>query len=1202
MNITSYALPKVSNKRNNLKGIVIYSFNGPKEADTGYTLYNFFRNNNEYKSDYYSGYHYAIDEDNIINFAKDDIYLDHLSNETMTSISLSLYEAEDNQETMSLCIYLRDDHDLLKTEKYSIIYTAKLLMNHKLSTDCLWREIDLNNQKTSVLYSDNKKWELFIKEVNKVIDYYGSHKDLTELEIISNLYSIIGVHSSSKQIIDYIEGFDKLDKSKFTPWNRNIEAASKEFTQEELDFIVNKKPERADQSNSKLNNEMFETTTIGNLGSSSSKVNLNSPELMVEPMYPDTTVPPSMTSGGFNDGQDSASQNISGVVSLEEYEKRQKIFNPKEYLDEKGNTKKEAIKEDRGRPVNNNDPYPVDEKIFEIQEHYPKVAIDSINIDSMDSFATDKMIIDSMMDQSKRVETRLVRLENVFSMLLRYVYRLAARVPINCVYYGGQNIFNKYKCIRCLHTDRINDGDSLSIDQCLNCSRYEPIMGQVYDILDASGENLSQVLDNIQLSYSDMKSYITSNRIEEMSRTANKSNLLKIIEKNNLISEIKAGINADYIKTESSKNTVGSDINIIEPKLDFKEMDIRNATNMIVLHHAEHPNCSVEEVHQWHLDNGWAGIGYHFFIRKDGKIYRGRPEETVGSHCKGNNETSIGICAEGNYMKETMNEAQKTALINLTAYLKGKYKVNKVYGHREAGSSNCPGINYPLDEIKDKANNITVNATNNQSTSVGDEQVNDIIVERIDKIIGGGIPKSFKQLWPEGFKMDWAETPLNTQSPNINKYNASTYSEYDEDYFKDKNKYNTGFEDTRSFAPNNNKLIYSSVNYSEDSLYTGAVNSNEIRDKILQKAKDILQMNKEGKAGYGHARPAGSIGTTGRIEYDCSGLTDISYKAAQLTIGGWTGEQYPNCMPNAGGIIIPIKDESKAIPGDLIFFCHNLKGQPIDNLPYSIYGDGSNLHHVAIYIGNGELIESSTAKAPLKEQMKISKIKDKKTAFCFGRPKALVDIDKKFQSSMVGGDGIFNLNSHTDLPADLRASGETMKGRAKSTIENMNKYKYKADVINLSKKHNVDPYFTLAMICTESTGNPNDNTGSYWGLMQVAPSYFSPQSSYSNPAINIDEGLKHFKKLAKYVKDQKGINYCNMMLAIYAYNSGNGNVCNALKISNKDFDKITMSEMAIFIRTVVKRDYPSWSSKEKYEYCTRVVYAYNYLKGLKALD
>lgn len=46
-------------------------------------------------------------------------------------------------------------------------------------------------------------------------------------------------------------------------------------------------------------------------------------------------------------------------------------------------------------------------------------------------------------EQFDVTEKRLVRLENNISTLMRYIFRLGARVFINCHYYGGQTTFEK---------------------------------------------------------------------------------------------------------------------------------------------------------------------------------------------------------------------------------------------------------------------------------------------------------------------------------------------------------------------------------------------------------------------------------------------------------------------------------------------------------------------------------------------------------------------------------------------------------------------------------------------------------------------------------------------------------------------------------------------------------------------------------------
>ena len=143
-------------------------------------------------------------------------------------------------------------------------------------------------------------------------------------------------------------------------------------------------------------------------------------------------------------------------------------------------------------------------------------------------------------------------------------------------------------------------------------------------------------------------------------------------------------------------------MNIIDTNLKFisSKLGYGNVPNKIILHHAEASKCTVEDIHSWHLNNGWAGIGYHYFIRKDGSVYKGRPDGAIGSHCQGSNTGSLGICFEGNYMKETIPTAQYNAGIDLIKYLRGKYGNLTIYGHKELLATECPGSKFPLEDFK----------------------------------------------------------------------------------------------------------------------------------------------------------------------------------------------------------------------------------------------------------------------------------------------------------------------------------------------------------------------------------------------------------------------------------------------------------------------------------------------------------------------
>lgn len=141
-------------------------------------------------------------------------------------------------------------------------------------------------------------------------------------------------------------------------------------------------------------------------------------------------------------------------------------------------------------------------------------------------------------------------------------------------------------------------------------------------------------------------------------------------------------------------------MNIFETQFNWNgSLSYGNNPIYIVLHHAEASVCSVLDIHNWHLGNGWVGIGYHYFIKKNGTIYRGRPENAIGAHCPNYNSNSIGICVEGEYMHETMTEAQKNAVIALCKDIMARHSIQHIYRHGDVYSTNCPGTNYPFNEI-----------------------------------------------------------------------------------------------------------------------------------------------------------------------------------------------------------------------------------------------------------------------------------------------------------------------------------------------------------------------------------------------------------------------------------------------------------------------------------------------------------------------
>lgn len=127
-----------------------------------------------------------------------------------------------------------------------------------------------------------------------------------------------------------------------------------------------------------------------------------------------------------------------------------------------------------------------------------------------------------------------------------------------------------------------------------------------------------------------------------------------------------------------------------------------NKPTDLIFHHTASKTISPEEINDMHIGEGWGGIGYHFYIRKDGTIYMGRPEDKIGAHAIGRNGNSLGICLEGDFENEAPIEEQKNSLVQLSTDMIIKYNLEGIVGHRDVYSTLCPGENFPMEEIKNR--------------------------------------------------------------------------------------------------------------------------------------------------------------------------------------------------------------------------------------------------------------------------------------------------------------------------------------------------------------------------------------------------------------------------------------------------------------------------------------------------------------------
>lgn len=97
----------------------------------------------------------------------------------------------------------------------------------------------------------------------------------------------------------------------------------------------------------------------------------------------------------------------------------------------------------------------------------------------------------------------------------------------------------------------------------------------------------------------------------------------------------------------SSSPTIFTFVNSKEELIAEMEHCKRPITEVVVHWAGTYLNqdLGAEDIHQWHKQKGWSGIGYHYIMRRDGRLQRGRPIGKGGAHAldNGHNKYSIGI-------------------------------------------------------------------------------------------------------------------------------------------------------------------------------------------------------------------------------------------------------------------------------------------------------------------------------------------------------------------------------------------------------------------------------------------------------------------------------------------------------------------------------------------------------------------------------
>lgn len=132
------------------------------------------------------------------------------------------------------------------------------------------------------------------------------------------------------------------------------------------------------------------------------------------------------------------------------------------------------------------------------------------------------------------------------------------------------------------------------------------------------------------------------------------------------------------------------------PTKTYATRKLRAITHICIHHSAVAGTVPVENVAKYHVDNqGWPGIGYHYYVKPDGTIYQTQRLETVSYHVSHNNDYSLGICVSGDFTYVPPPQVQIDAAAQLVAWLMQELAITeqKILGHKEfpANDTSCPG-------------------------------------------------------------------------------------------------------------------------------------------------------------------------------------------------------------------------------------------------------------------------------------------------------------------------------------------------------------------------------------------------------------------------------------------------------------------------------------------------------------------------------
>lgn len=142
------------------------------------------------------------------------------------------------------------------------------------------------------------------------------------------------------------------------------------------------------------------------------------------------------------------------------------------------------------------------------------------------------------------------------------------------------------------------------------------------------------------------------------------------------------------------------------PENSPKYIRKNNRPRTITIYSSERDNFSMKDMEVLDISNNKLTFSGHYYIRTNGEIYKGRPEDVIGEFAYNQNNDmdlnfdNIGICLEGNFNKEFLNDVQRSVLLSLCEDIRERHSdLMRLVYLRQLDLKNNPGVLFPFGDI-----------------------------------------------------------------------------------------------------------------------------------------------------------------------------------------------------------------------------------------------------------------------------------------------------------------------------------------------------------------------------------------------------------------------------------------------------------------------------------------------------------------------